>query len=301
MPLFPEDIKRISTFLRELANFDDELFENCWPLLEAGKYDDAVRKAFLVLEERLRDIADVKGATGRELAQKAFGSGDGPVAKKMRVDQATGNALRELYSGAFGVFRNPTAHHLDVDYNASECQEVITFVNLLLRKLGEAQSAYERVLDATRQLIKAKMPSEYKLRRVSSSKILQVHLQDVKSHYELRFMKRDRFIEVALHFEENWEFNQHMLELFRKHESALREKLGNNSYVEKWGARWGRVYQKLPWEDPEKASADKLADTLVSFIQATHPVAILGKNFQTKKETRAQELRGENSGLAPEP
>jgi uncharacterized protein (TIGR02391 family) len=272
------DVEGLSRYLQDQANLDSQLVFRCRHDLERGRYDDAVRKAFLVLEERMRSSMGVESMTGRELALKAFGNGEGPLAKKMRANAARASALRELYAGAFGVFRNPAAHHLDAGFEGEECREIIILVNLLLRQLATIQPKYEKVFQHLDQSIKARLPKEYKLRRtvVSGEKnYYQVFLQDVKSHYEVAFRGRDHYLEIALHFEEKPATNQDLLAYFRKGKRLVRlqESLKTELRAEDWGKTWARVFQQHEWMEPNAASAELIAELLLKFVEVTYDEA----------------------------
>lgn len=139
MFLLHKDIQEITDYLQRSAHLDEELLARCQEPMEEEKYDDAVRIAFLVLEKRLRQAAGIDQGTGRELANRVFGN-DSMLLKEVNLDAGMASALRELYAGAFGVFRNPVAHQLDAGYGAVECREIVTLVDLLLRQISKAQS-----------------------------------------------------------------------------------------------------------------------------------------------------------------
>ncbi len=101
-------------------------------------FDEAVRSAFVLLEERLRECVDGQGMTGVQLANYAFNPTDGPLAKHLGRTRSEREGLRELYSGAFKLFRNPTAHST-VGYDAADGKAIIGLVNLLLRILKRAE------------------------------------------------------------------------------------------------------------------------------------------------------------------
>lgn len=123
---------------------DEELHRRCQHLVHTGAYDEAVRSAFILLEERLRTAVSGEGQTGVTLANQAFAS-NGRLAKLLGNTQSEREGLRELYSGAFKLFRNPTAHGV-VGYNAADCRDILALVQLLLRILvrsGELVPAVE--------------------------------------------------------------------------------------------------------------------------------------------------------------
>jgi len=131
-----DDIKAIRQSIEAAAGMDDELKLKCGPLIYIGAFDEAVRNAFVLLEERLRNTIGKDGLTGVQLANNAFAP-DGPLSKHLGRTPAEREGLRELYSGAFKLFRNPAAHG-SVEYSSSEGKSIIGLVNLLLTILSRA-------------------------------------------------------------------------------------------------------------------------------------------------------------------
>ncbi len=139
MLLTDYEIKALQQLLDGSAGMDEELLNRCADFLHSGKYDEAVRNAFILLEERLRVAVNKEGMTGSQLANFAFSPAAGPLAKLLGNNEAEREGLRELFSGAFKLFRNPTAHGV-VGYDQVEGKSIIGLVNLLLKivsKVGE--------------------------------------------------------------------------------------------------------------------------------------------------------------------
>jgi uncharacterized protein (TIGR02391 family) len=134
-----EEIQALRQLLDAKSGMDEELLNRCADFLHIGKYDEAVRNAFILLEERLRASVNKENMTGTQLANFAFSPSAGPLAKVLGNNEAEREGLRELFSGAFKLFRNPTAHGV-VGYDLVEGKSIIGLVNLLLRilaKVGE--------------------------------------------------------------------------------------------------------------------------------------------------------------------
>jgi uncharacterized protein (TIGR02391 family) len=136
MILTEDEIRRIWQMMEASSGLDDELLRRCGHLLHIGAFDEAVRNAFVLLEERLRRAVNQEGMTGTNLANFAF-KADGPLAKQLSSNTSERDGLRELYSGAFKLFRNPTAHGV-VGYDSAEGKSIIGLVNLLLKILARA-------------------------------------------------------------------------------------------------------------------------------------------------------------------
>jgi uncharacterized protein (TIGR02391 family) len=130
-----QDVRRA---LEGKAGLDPELMQRCGQLIRAEAFDEAVRSAFVLLEERLRKALGEDGLTGTRLAHKAFNPEKGPLAKLLGGTIAEREGLRELYSGSFKLFRNPTAHGV-VGYSPAEGKAIIGLVDLMLRILKRAE------------------------------------------------------------------------------------------------------------------------------------------------------------------
>lgn len=134
-----EEMSRLQTILESQSGLDEVLLERCGPLIHMGKFDEAVRSAFALLEDRLRAAINKDGMSGTNMANHAFNA-EGVLAKRLRHTKNERDGLRELYSGAFKLFRNPTAHGV-VGYGEAEGKSIIGLVNLLLIILDRAVSS----------------------------------------------------------------------------------------------------------------------------------------------------------------
>lgn len=138
MILNDDEFKAIRDALDERSGLDPELLNRCSDFLRIGKYDEAVRNAFILLEERLRIAVnrEKENMTGTQLAGLAFGPANGLFSKVLGNNDNEKQGLHEIYAGAFKLFRNPTAHGV-VGYDRIEGKSIIGFVNLLLRILDK--------------------------------------------------------------------------------------------------------------------------------------------------------------------
>ncbi len=131
MLLTDAELEHIRLELQAQAGLDAELAQRCGHLVHLGAFDEAVRSAFVLLEERLRKATGVEGMTGTALANRAFNADPGSLALRLTEDKGEREGLRELFSGAFKLFRNPSAHGV-VGYTPSEGKAILELVNLLL-------------------------------------------------------------------------------------------------------------------------------------------------------------------------
>lgn len=132
------------TPLSDIENLDTELWNRCkYSLSASGEapeaWDEAVRSAMVVLEERLRKIAKRKKLsspddTGMQLVNKIFSS-KSPLLSD-QFDDRQKAAYRDLYAGVMGVFRNPYGHRF-IDPQPQEGGAIVIFTNLLLKILDD--------------------------------------------------------------------------------------------------------------------------------------------------------------------
>jgi uncharacterized protein (TIGR02391 family) len=119
-------------------SLDPVLEEKAWALFIRGDYDVAVFQAFKLVEVRVRTLGSFSEADyGVDMMQRAFRPG-GPLADPSQ-QPAEQEAIRSLFAGAIGVFKNPGSHR-DVRVEAPEAVEAIYLANTLLRVLGHAEA-----------------------------------------------------------------------------------------------------------------------------------------------------------------
>jgi uncharacterized protein (TIGR02391 family) len=138
MLLTDADLKMVRQSLEETGGWDAELLQRTSALIHVGAFDEAVRNAFVLLEDRLRRSAGKEGVnmTGTRLADYALNAEQGPLAKHYGQNRAEREGLHALFAGGFKLFRNPTAHRV-VDFDSIEARFILGFVNLLLHLLGK--------------------------------------------------------------------------------------------------------------------------------------------------------------------
>ena len=133
-------VDELLSTLDDLSGLDEELSEICSGLIRAERYDEAVSRAFVVLEERMRNLLGMRGGTGVNLAQKAFGPKSGEFLDRMNRPATEVEGIRDLFVGAFRAYRNRAAHTV-AGYSLAEAQGIIHLVNLLLLILNQVSQA----------------------------------------------------------------------------------------------------------------------------------------------------------------
>lgn len=137
MILTDAEMRELRGAIEEQAGLEPEILHRCGHLIRVGAFDEAVRSAFVLLEERLRKALGVESMTGAQLVNHAFNPAKGVLAKQLGHTQPEREGLRELYSGAFRLFRNPTAHGV-VGYSPGEGKAIVGLVDLMLKIVKRA-------------------------------------------------------------------------------------------------------------------------------------------------------------------
>lgn len=115
---------------------DSELEQRALVEYEDGHYQSAVRTAFIVLEERVRDAGGFRESDhGADLMTDAFHP-DGPLAIGNTEAEKEGTML--LFRSAIMALRNPVSHRVIDDIDEDYARDVIHTVNLLLRIVDNA-------------------------------------------------------------------------------------------------------------------------------------------------------------------
>ena len=103
-----------------------------------GKYDSAIRTAFLHVEETVRAKAkQTPGVVGHNLMAAAFAPGNGVLKHPAAQTPDEEKALFLLFAGSNGWFRNPTAHRTVGYQDPQEAAQILALANLLLNMVDK--------------------------------------------------------------------------------------------------------------------------------------------------------------------
>ncbi len=131
-------LRRVDLLLR--GSLDPRVAQKVWPSFLAGDYDTAVFQAFREVEIAVRAAGGFgPGTVGRPLMRAAFHNETGPLTD-LEAEGGEREALRMLFDGAIGVFKNPGSHR-EVNYDSAvEAAEAIGLASLLLRVVERRSS-----------------------------------------------------------------------------------------------------------------------------------------------------------------
>lgn len=111
------------------------------PAFRRGEYDTAILVAMKAVEVAVRNAAGFgPDKLGVALMREAFHASRGPL-RDRRVIQPERQATSDLFSGAIGLFKNPSSHRdVNVD-DPVEVAGVIRLADVLLRIVDRAREA----------------------------------------------------------------------------------------------------------------------------------------------------------------
>ncbi len=130
----PGTIKKIEKWAKDMAYMDKELRDAVVPLIRIRQFDSAIRKAFLILTERLRSTYSLpKSTDGAGLVNMVFGQNSLHHAS---MDASKKLAHRNFMDGLYGVFRNKFIHE-NHPITIAELEASLSSVNLCLKIIEE--------------------------------------------------------------------------------------------------------------------------------------------------------------------
>lgn len=129
-----EDMARfIAAKKLPIENLHPSLRDSIYPNFLHGDYDTAVFQAFKEVEIKVREAGHYTATDyGVDLMNRAFNEQSGPLSDA-NLPEAEKKAMRALFAGAIGLFKNPQSHR-EVGLESPEATiELIQLASALLR------------------------------------------------------------------------------------------------------------------------------------------------------------------------
>ena len=135
------DIRDIEKAFRKWCqkqdHYDSELVTAISALVLRQEHDSAVRKAFVILKERIAKLFGVPdNLDGPDLVNRVFGQSG---CHGLSIDDSERQAIRDLLAGLYGVFRNKYAH-TNTSPSWAESDAIISMLNFVLKDLARLKS-----------------------------------------------------------------------------------------------------------------------------------------------------------------
>ncbi|WP_418115190.1 TIGR02391 family protein [Xanthomonas oryzae] len=138
----PTALRNLAEVINDYQHYDQKLKDGVVPLINGAHYDSAMRKIFVILTDRLRHAFGVaEEIDGDELVNVVFGRGGKiPVA----LDEPKKQAMRNLISGFYGVYRNRIAHN-DVEPGLAQTRAIMEMANTIILDIEAIATASVQV------------------------------------------------------------------------------------------------------------------------------------------------------------
>ena len=148
----------MSAWIGDKTWWDADLISTCQANVAVGHYDDAVREAFIIVERRIRELADLPEAEpkkhGRDLIFSAINESKTYFARRLRRLGVELESARFFISGGFGLIRNPVMHAL-VGHDRETCIAILRAANLMLRLIEQGRASVEDLWDMIQHPLEA--------------------------------------------------------------------------------------------------------------------------------------------------
>jgi len=116
--------------------YPEKLYQAIYTLMDNGEYESAVFAAFKYLDSHLKSLLGAKSNEyyGEELINFAFSPKSGALQLQSHPNEQ--NGIRNFFSGANAIFRNPSAHRF-VNYDDKTAEAIIAMVAMMANLASE--------------------------------------------------------------------------------------------------------------------------------------------------------------------
>ena len=129
-------------------------------------------------------------------------------------------------------------------------------------------------LAGVRELVRMQLPANLRDPHIVDSRapLVKLYYVDPKIHYEVWVRKRDKFIEVGLHFEGLSESNGRYFDELTSRYPQVIGALGPQVEAERWTGSWTRVHQVVPFDILDEDILMVVSGCLAQMIIRLEPV-----------------------------
>ncbi len=102
--------------------------------------------------------------------------------------------------------------------------------------------------------------------------LVKLHYGEPAVHYEVWVRKRQREVELGLHFESDAAFNQRGLQRLTEHRASIQAALGPDVAVEEWDKGWTRAHEAVALEPLTDDFLIEVSSRLSEMVETLEPI-----------------------------
>jgi uncharacterized protein (TIGR02391 family) len=128
----------------DLAIMDEGLRQTCRRLFCNGHYVEAVERAFIYVNNKVKQKSGLTDKDGADLMRAAFSANSPVLMLNEFQSESHKNEQRgymEIFAGAMAGIRNPRAHEHDLVDSPDVALELLVIANHLMRRTNESKTA----------------------------------------------------------------------------------------------------------------------------------------------------------------
>ena len=129
-------------------------------------------------------------------------------------------------------------------------------------------------LEILPEMVRQQLPRELSDFQVigTMSTLMKLHYGVPTVHYEVWIRRRNKEVEVGLHFEGDRDTNSRHLEMLRQRSTDIRSALGDVVELEEWDKGWTRAHQAMPLEPLNDDFLVEVSFTLSGMMGTLEPI-----------------------------